>query len=160
METHEIARLLDLVSAAYPNSKISPTKVLDLWQNKKELRDFPNQRRADLFNLVLERCKEFPSLPELLSACEAVNPRPRVIKDTCLVCDDTRWIHYGLFHETPSGEVKYEATDDLLPPVHKYKVIPGATTPDGKPMSKQIVFSYGGKPIEYHYPRPCPICVH
>ena len=147
METHEIARLLDLVSAAYPNSKISPTKVLDLWQNKKELRDFPNQRRADLFNLILERCKEFPSLPELLAACEAVNPRPRVIKDTCLVCDDTGWIHY-------------ESNGDPIAPRHKYKVIPGAQTSDGRPVDNQVVFSYGGKPIEYHYPRPCPICVH
>ena len=32
MEMHEISRLLDQMSAAYPNSKISPTKVLDLWQ--------------------------------------------------------------------------------------------------------------------------------
>ncbi len=161
MEPSEIARLLDTMQASYPNSKISPTKVLDLWQHKKELRDFPNARRADLVNTILERCKEFPTMPELLAACQTIAPKPRLIRDTCLMCDDTGWIHYGRFHETPTGEMVWEPTDELLPPVHRVKVMPGCVDPDGQPIArKEIVFEYQGKPINYHHPRPCPICTH
>jgi hypothetical protein len=135
------------MQAAYPNNKISPTKVLDLWRLKRELLEFPTQRMADLVNALLDRCKEFPTMPELLAACEQVVPRPRVIKDSCLMCDDTGYIHYEDDGELISGRIKY-------------RVVPGATAADGTPVDNRAVFSYNGKPIEYFYPRPCPICTN
>jgi hypothetical protein len=147
MTEHDISRLLDKMQAAYPNNKISPTKVLDLWRLKRELLEFPTQRMADLVNALLDRCKEFPTMPELLAACEQVVPRPRVIKDSCLMCDDTGYIHYEDDGELISGRIKY-------------RVVPGATAADGTPVDNRAVFSYNGKPIEYFYPRPCPICTN
>lgn len=147
MTEQEISRLLDKMQAAYPNNKISPTKVFDLWRLKRELLEFPAQRQADLVNALLDRCKEFPTMPELLAACAQVVPRERVTKDTCLMCDDTGFIHY-------------EANGELIGGRIKYTVVAGATLADGTPVDNRAVFTYGGKPIEYHYPRPCPICVH
>jgi hypothetical protein len=147
MTEHDISRLLDKMQAAYPNNKISPTKVLDLWRLKRELLEFPTQRMADLVNALLDRCKEFPTMPELLAACEQVVPRPRVIKDSCLMCDDTGYIHYEDDGELISGRIKY-------------RVVPGATAADGTPVDNRAVFSYNDKPIEYFYPRPCPICTN
>ena len=147
MTEHDISRLLDKMQAAYPNNKISPTKVFDLWRLKRELLEFPTQRMADLVNALLDRCKEFPTMPELLAACEQVVPRPRVIKDSCLMCDDTGYIHYKDHGELIGGRIKY-------------RVVPGATAADGTPVDNRAVFSYNGKPIEYFYPRPCPICTN
>ena len=143
MEANEIARLLDQMQAAYPNNKISPTKVLDLWQNKVQLREFPNARRSDLVNCILERCREFPTLPELLAACAHVVPYERVVKDSCLLCDDTGWVHYDA-----DGN---EYVEPRYPKGKHIRVKPGQVA---EPLQ------YQGKPIMYAMPRQCPACNH
>ena len=107
MNQDEISKLQATLEGAYPTSKISPSKVFDLWRVKRELLDFPNTRRADLVNRVLEVCKEFPSLPQLLACMRDVAPPEKAATQTCLICDDTGWIHYDehgeLFTRTRPG---------------------------------------------------------
>lgn len=143
MNQDEISKLQSQLEGAYPTSKISPSKVFDLWKQKKELLEFPNARRADLVNKVLETCREFPSLPQLLAAMQAVVPVERVIKDTCLICDDTGWIHYDA-----DGN---EFMEPRYPSGKHIRVKPG---------KEREPLQYDGKPIMYAMPRPCPSCNH
>lgn len=150
MNEAEISKLQAALEGAYPTSKISPTKVFDLWRVKRELLEFPNARRADLVNHLLETCKEFPSLPQVLAAMKAVAPQ-RLIKDSCLICDDTGYIHYEPDGRTSTWNVV--ATGPGEKP--RYKIVPGVGDEDDTK-----VFAYNGRPIEYAFPRPCPSCSH
>lgn len=148
MNSNEISKLQAMLEGAYPTSRISPTKVFDTWNLSSELLEFPNARRNDLVNLVLERCKEFPTLPQLLDCCRQLLRADRGPKQTCLICDDTYWIHYertGRAHK--DGSMEWHG-DPLT--VRNVKVVAG----------KEVTAAYNGVPIEYSAPRPCPACNH
>jgi len=137
MNSNEISRLQATLEGAYPTSRISPTKVFDTWNACRELQEFPNARRSDLINLCLERFKEFPTLPQLLEAARTLLRAERGPKQTCLICDDTGWVHFSRDGEQITAQHKTVRVRDT-----------------------DVVFTYNGQPIEYHYPQPCTACSH
>jgi len=132
MNDHQVSQLVATLEGAYPQSKISPSKVQATLQSSKRLQAFNNAHRADLINYVLKAHRFFPSLPEIMDACDAVEPRER--EGDCLACNGLAYIHH-----TPAGE-------ELRRP-HR-------VTTDGR----TVTFEYAGKAIEYAYVEPCPIC--
>ena len=147
MNSNEISRLQATLEGAYPTSRISPTKVFDTWNACRELQEFPNARRSDLINLCLERFKEFPTLPQLLEAARALLRADRGPRQTCLICDDTGWIHYAPGGRHADGSKAFEGD-----PFTAHKTIRVRDT--------DVTFTYNGKPIEYSAPEPCPACSH
>lgn len=152
MNSDEIGRMQGTLEGAFPNSKLSPSKVFDAWCLSKVLLEFPNQRRGDLTRHVIDNSKEFPTLAQLETAARAIMRREQPRHQTCLICDDTLWVHYeptdkafGGTH--PDGSIKWHG--DPFTQRH-VKVVAG----------KEITFSYQGMPIEYAAPRPCPACNH
>jgi hypothetical protein len=148
MSPDEIGRMQSTLEGAFPNSKLSPTKVFDAWCLSKTLIEYPPQRRADLTRYVIDNCKEFPTLQQIESAARVIMRRDAPKIDRCLICDDTLWIHY-------------EPTDK----VHR----DGSLSFDGDPFTsrhvklvagKPLEYAYQGIPIEYATPRPCPACNH
>lgn len=148
VNSDEISRLQTYLEGAFPNAKLSPTKVFDAWSHSKHLVDFPNQRRSDLARYCVDNMKDFPTLQQIEAAARILMRREAKPIDSCLICDGTLWIHY-------------EPTD------HTHR--DGSQAFDGDPLTarrvqlvagKDITFEYGGLPVEYATPRPCPACNH
>ena len=152
MTPDEIGRMQSTLEGAFPNSKLSPTKVFDAWCLSKVLIDYPNQRRADLTRYVIDNAKEFPTLAQIESAARIIQRREAPKIDRCLMCDDTLWIHYLPVDKAGGGVNK-----------------DGSVQFDGDPFTgrgtkivagKPVEFTYNGVPIEYSQPQPCPVCNH
>ncbi len=94
MNDHQVSQLVATLEGAYPQSKISPSKVQATWQASKRLQAFNNAHRADLINYVLKAHRFFPSLPEIMDACDAVEPRER--EGDCLACNGRSHIDHLL----------------------------------------------------------------
>lgn len=133
MNDHQISQLVATLEGAYPQSKISPSKVLATWQASKRLQTFNNARRGDLINHLLQTSRYFPSLPEVIDACAAVEPRDE--EPTCEACA-------GL------GHIHHIEGDDIRRAVP----VSGAA---GKGVQ---YLEYEGTPILYTFVQPCPIC--
>lgn len=132
MNDNHVSQLVATLEGAYPQSKISPSKVLATWQASKRLQAFNNALRGDLINHILRTCKYFPSLPEVIDACDQLEPREK--PGPCAACDDQGHIFHG-----PDGQdLQREHT----------------VTYNNAP----VTFQYQGKPILYAYVEPCPIC--
>lgn len=148
MNSDEISRLQTYLEGAFPNAKLSPTKVFDAWSHSKWLVDFPNQRRSDLARYCVDNMKDFPTLQQIEAAARTLIRREMAPKQTCLICDDTLWIHYEPTGRTHSDGSPMSEGDPFTS--RRVKVVAG----------KDITFEYGGLPIEYATPRPCPACNH
>ena len=148
MNSDEISKLQSHLEGAFPNSKLSPSKVFDAWCLSKVLIEFPNQRRADLTRHVIDNAKEFPTLAQLEAAARTILRREQPAHQTCLICDDTGWIHYELTERNhPDGSAVF--TGDVFTE-RRVKVVAG----------NKITLSYNGVPLEYAHPKPCPACNH
>ena len=148
MTPDDIGKLQNYLEGAFPTSKLSPSKVFDAWTKSKWLVDFPNQRRADLARHLVDNCKEFPTLQQLESAARTILRRELPKIDSCLICDDTLWIHYE-----PTDRVNHDGSRvfDGDPFTHpRVKIVAG----------KETTLQYRGQPIEYAHPKPCPACNH
>jgi hypothetical protein len=148
MTPDEIGRMQGTLEGAFPNSKLSPTKVFDAWCLSKVLIEYPNQRRADLTRYVIDNAKEFPTLAQIESAARLILRREAPKIDRCLMCDDTLWIHYeptDKFHSDGSRVFDGEPFT-----TRHVKVVAG----------KELEYAYNGMPVQYSQPQPCPVCNH
>ena len=149
MNSDEISRLQTYLEGAFPNAKLSPTKVFDAWSHSKYLVEYPNQRRADLARYCVDNMKDFPTLQQIEAAARILMKRDAKPIDSCLMCDDTRGIHYtyrdGSTHR--DGSLKFDGD-----PWTRRNVIMVA--------GKDVTFEYRGLPVEYAAPQPCPACNH
>lgn len=148
MNSDEIGRLQNTLEGAYPTAKLSPTKVFDAWSHSKWLVEFPNQRRADLARYCIDNLKDFPTLQQLEAAARTLMRRDAPKIDACLICDDTLWIHYEPTGSTHSDGSPMSQGDPFTAP--RVKVVAG----------KKTTLQYGGLPVEYAFPQPCPACNH
>ena len=148
MNSDEIGRLQNTLEGAFPNAKLSPTKVFDAWSHSKWLVEFPNQRRADLARHCIDNLKDFPTLQQLEAAARTLMRRDAPKIDSCLICDDTLWIHYEPTGRTHSDGSPMSDGDPFT--AKRVKVVAG----------KETTLQYGGLPIEYAFPKPCPACNH
>ena len=87
----EIELLVDRLMGAYPSTKVGDTKVKALWTRRVELLGFPTERAADLIDHVLNACRFFPSLPELVSCIDMVLA-PRRESSECEKCGGTGFV--------------------------------------------------------------------
>ena len=149
MNSDEIGRLQNTLEGAFPNAKLSPTKVFDAWSHSKWLVEFPNQRRADLARHCIDNLKDFPTLQQLEAAARTLMRRDAPKIDSCLMCDDTGLIHYtyrdGTKHS--DGSLMFDGDPLHNPAVRIVK-------------DKEITLEYQGRPVMYASPVPCPACNH
>jgi len=87
----EIELLVDRLMGAYPSTKVADVKVKALWTRRGELLGFPTERAADLIDYVLNACRFFPSLPELVSCVDMVLA-PRRDTSECEKCGGTGFV--------------------------------------------------------------------
>ena len=91
MNSAEIELLVDRLMGAYPSTKVSDTKVKALWTRRAELLGFPTERGTDLIDHVLNACRFFPSLPEMV-ACINMVLAPRRDSSECEKCGGTGFV--------------------------------------------------------------------
>jgi hypothetical protein len=87
----EIELLVDRLMGAYPSTKVGDVKVKALWTRRAELLGFPTDRAADLIDQVLNACRFFPSLPEMVACIEMVLA-PRRDSYECQKCGGTGFV--------------------------------------------------------------------
>jgi hypothetical protein len=87
----EIELLVDRLMGAYPSTKVGDAKVKALWTRRAELLGLPTERAADLIDHVLNACRFFPSLPELVSCIDMVLA-PRRESSECDECGGTGFV--------------------------------------------------------------------
>lgn len=148
MNADEIGRLQNTLEGAFPTAKLSPTKVFEAWSHSKYLVEFPNQRRADLARYCIDKLRDFPTLQQLEAAARTIMHREQTKSDTCLMCDGTFWIHYEPTGRTHSDGSPMCAGDPFT--TRRVKIVAG----------KETCLEYGGLPVEYATPQPCPACNH
>lgn len=85
MNSAEIELLVDRLMGAYPSTKVPDVKVKALWTRRAELLQFPTDRATDLIDHVLNACRFFPSLPEMV-ACIDMVLMPRRDSSECEKC--------------------------------------------------------------------------
>ena len=91
MNIKEIELLIDRLMGAYPSTKVSDAKVKALWTRRIELLNFPTERATDLIDHVLNACRFFPSLPEMV-ACTYLVLMPRRDSSECEKCGGTGFV--------------------------------------------------------------------
>lgn len=101
MNSAEIELLVDRLMGAYPSTKVSDVKVKALWTRRAELLGFPTERGTDLIDHVLNACRFFPSLPELV-ACIDMVLAPRRNTSECVECGGIGYV----FITDEHGDVK------------------------------------------------------
>ena len=101
MNSAEIELLVDRLMGAYPSTKVPDVKVKALWTRRAELLQFPTDRAADLIDHVLNTCRFFPSLPELVSCVDMVLAPRRDSRE----CENCGGIGY-VFITDEHGDVK------------------------------------------------------
>ena len=148
MNTDEIGRLQNTLEGAFPNAKLSPSKVFDAWTHSKHLLEFPNKRRADLARHCIDNLKEFPTLHQIEAAARTLMKRDAPKIDNCLICDDTGWIHYEPTDKYHRDGSPLSEGDPYT--ARRVKLVAG----------KELTFEFQGQPIEYSQPKPCPACNH
>ena len=148
MNADEIGKLQTYLEGAFPTAKLSPTKVFDAWSHSKWLVEFPNQRRADLARYCIDNLKDFPTLQQLEAAARTLMRRDMPKIDSCLLCDDTSWIHYEPTDKAHSDGARMSAGDPFTG--RRIRLVAG----------KETTLEYRGLPIEYAFPKPCPACSH
>lgn len=148
MNSGEIGRLQNTLEGAFPNAKLSPTKVFDAWTHSKWLIEFPAQRRADLARYCIDNLRDFPTLQQLEAAARTLMRRETKPIDSCLICDGTLWIHYQPTGGLHADGSPMSAGDPFT--TQRVRVVAG----------KDTTLQYGGLPIEYATPQPCPACNH
>jgi hypothetical protein len=104
----EIELLVDRLMGAYPSTKVSDTKVKALWTRRAELLGFPTERGTDLIDHVLNACRFFPSLPEMV-ACIDMVLAPRRDSSECEKCGGTGFVVITDEH----GDVKAFSSQEL-----------------------------------------------
>lgn len=91
MNSAEIELLIDRLMGAYPSTKVGDVKVKALWTRRKELLGFPVERATDLIDHVINACKFFPSLPEMVACIDMVlAPRRNAVE--CEKCGGTGFV--------------------------------------------------------------------
>lgn len=148
MNSDEIGKMQATLEGAFPTAKLSPTKVFDAWTHSKVLVEFPNTRRADLTRWCIDNCRDFPTLAQLEQAAKALLKRDQPKHQTCLMCDDTGWVHYEPTGRHHSDGSPMSAGDPFT--TRRVRMVAG----------KETTLQYAGVPIEYATPRLCTACNH
>jgi hypothetical protein len=91
MNNAEIELLVDRLMGAYPSTRVGDVKVKALWTRRAELLAFPTERAAALIDHILNACRFFPSLPELVSCIDMVLAPRRDVSE-CERCGGTGFV--------------------------------------------------------------------